>query len=168
MAHIHYEEEQRFSNVIWVWVAFGLLMLIAPIATLLSDSVSQKDMQSVLISTAFSCLPFAIILIFSKLQIKVDREGLHYRFIPAVFKWRTISKNSIQAFEVTPKKNIWEKLECGYGYRNNRFKKTISMNVTGSKFARLSLTDGRKFKIGTANPETMERVLRQLTSPDND
>ena len=167
MAHIHYEEEQRFSNVTWIWIAFVILLLTAPVSILLSESVSEKDMQSVLISTGLAFLPMAVILFFAKLQVRIDREGIHYRFIPAVFKWRTIPKNSIQSFEVSAKKNFWEKIECGYGYRNNRLKKTISMNVTGSKFARLNLRDGRLFKIGTANPETMERALRQLTSPDN-
>lgn len=167
MAHIHYEEEQRFSNVTWIWVALILLLLSIPLLTLTSDSISQKDMTSVLLSTAFALLPMTGMLLFAKLQIKIDEAGVHYKFIPTVFKWRTIAKTSIESFEVTAKKNLWEKLECGYGYRSNRFRKTISMNVTGSKFARLKLTDGRRFKIGTINPESMERALRKLTSPDN-
>ncbi|HEU5289960.1 MAG TPA: hypothetical protein VFU05_04900 [Cyclobacteriaceae bacterium] len=167
MAHIHYEEEQRFSHVTWIWVAFVLLLLAAPTLTLLSDSVSEEDMTKVLLSTALAFLPMGVILLFAKLQIRIDGEGLHYRFIPSVFKWRTIAKNNIQSFEVTAKKNLWEKIECGYGYRRNRFNKTISMNVTGSKFARITLTGGQKLKIGTVNPESMERALRQLTSPDN-
>ena len=167
MAHLHYEEEQRFSNVMWIWVAMGILLLTAPLLTLLSDSISQKDVTRVLLSTAFAFIPMVVLLLFAKLQIKIDGEGLHYRFFPSVFKWRTISKNSIESFEVTAKKNLWEKLECGYGYRNNRFKKTISMNITGAKFARIKLIDGRRLKIGTVNPESMERALRKLTSPDN-
>ena len=168
MAHLHYEEEQRFSNVTWVWVALVLLLLSAPTLILLSDSVSEKNVRSVLLSTGMAFIPMVAVLIFSKLQIKIDNEGLHYRFIPSVFKWRTVSKNSIESFEVSPKKNLWEKFECGYGYRNNRFKKTISMNVTGAKFARIKLRGGQKLKIGTVNPESMERALRKLTSPDND
>lgn len=167
MAHIHYEEEQRFSNVTWIWVALILLLLTIPSLTLFSDTISQKDVTSVLLSTAFAFIPMVVTLIFAKLQIKIDGVGVHYKFIPSVFKWRTIAKNSIESFEVTPKKNLWEKLECGYGYRNNRFKRIISMNVTGVKFARIKLTDGRRIKIGTVNPESMERALRQLTSTDN-
>jgi hypothetical protein len=167
MSNLHYEEEQRFSNVTWIWVAMVLLLLAAPTLTLVSDSVSQKDMTSVLLSTAFAFIPMVVILLFAKLQIKIDVEGIHYKFFPSVLKWRIIPKNSIESFEVSPKKNLWEKLECGYGYRHNRFKKTISMNVTGKKFARIKLTDGRRLKIGTINPESMERALRKLTSPDN-
>ncbi len=168
MSHLHYEEEQRFSNVTWIWVAMVLLLLAAPTLTLVSDSVSQKDMTSVLLSTAFAFIPMVGMLLFAKLQIKIDGGGLHYKFFPSVLKWRTISKDSIESFEVTPKKNLWEKLECGYGYRNNRYKRIISMNVTGAKFARIKLTDGRRLKIGTINPESMERALRKLTSTDND
>jgi RsiW-degrading membrane proteinase PrsW (M82 family) len=167
MAHLHYEEEQRFSNVTWVWVAFALLLLAALTLPLMSDSVSEKDMTSILLSTLFAFLPMAGLLLFAKFQFRIDEKGLHYRFFPAIFKWRTITKNNIESFEVSAKKNFWEKIECGYGYRHNRFKKTISMNVTGSKFARINLADGRKLKIGTVNPESMERALRQLTSTDN-
>lgn len=167
MSHVHYEEEQRFSNVTWIWVAMILLLLAAPTLTLVSDSISQKDMTSVLLSTAFAFIPMVGILLFAKLQIKIDEVGVHYKFFPSVLKWRAIPKKNIESFEVSAKKNLWEKLECGYGYRHNRFKKTISMNVTGKKFARIKLTDGRRLKIGTINPESMERALRKLTSPDN-
>ena len=167
MAHLFYEEEQRFSHVTWVWVAMILLLLAAPTLTLVSDSVSQKDMRGVLLSTAFAFLPMVGILLFAKLQIKINTEGFHYKFFPSVRKWRTIPKNSIESFEVSGKKNLWEKLECGYGYRNNRYKRIISMNVTGSKLARIKLTDGRRLKVGTINPESMERALRKLTSSDN-
>jgi len=167
MSHLHYEEEQRFSNVTWIWVALVILLLMIPLLTLFSDSISQKDVTSVLLSTAFAFVPMVGMLLFAKLQIKIDGVGIHYRFFPTLFRWRTISKSIIESFEVTAKKNLWEKLECGYGYRSNRFKKTISMNVTGVKFARIKLTDGRRFKIGTVNPEGIERALRKLTSTDN-
>src|SRR5215204_2681204 len=119
MSHLHYEEEQRFSNVTWVWVAMTLLLLAAPTLTLVSDSVSQKDMTGVLLSTAFAFIPMVGILLFAKLQIKINAEGVHYKFFPSVLKWRTIPKNSIESFEVSGNKNLWEKLECGYGYRHN-------------------------------------------------
>src|SRR5688572_9385785 len=128
MSHLHYEEEQRFSNVTWIWVALIILLLMTPLLTLLSDSVSQKDVTSVLLSTGFAFIPMVAMLLFAKLQIRIDGEGVHYRFFPSVLKWRTIPKSIIESFEVSAKKNLWEKLECGYGYRNNRFKKSISMN----------------------------------------
>src|SRR6185436_4642982 len=103
---------------------------------------------------AFAFIPVLAMLLYTKLQIKIDGDGVHYRFIPTILKWRTISRSSIESFEVTAKKNLWEKIECGYGYRSNRFRKIISMNVCGSKFARIKLTDGRRFKIGTINPES--------------
>jgi hypothetical protein len=72
MSHVHYEEEQRFSNVTWIWVAMFLLFLAAPILALVSDTISQKDMTSVLLSTAFAFIPMVAILLFAKLQIKID------------------------------------------------------------------------------------------------
>jgi len=115
--------------------------------------------------TPLGLAPVILILLYSKLQIKIDGEGVHYRFIPSVMKWKTVSKESIESFEVSPKKSLWEKIECGYG--RNHLNNTVSMNISGKKYARIKLTDGRKLKIGTINPEGMERALRKLKSPDN-
>jgi hypothetical protein len=167
MAHIHHEEEQRIAQVTWIWVALVLLLLTAPVLTLVSDSASEKDMTKVLLTTAFAFTPVVGILLLAKLQIKIDRDGLHYRFIPAVFRWKTISQNNIQSFEMTVNKKLWDKILSGFGYRHNRLAKTLSMNVTGATFARIILRDGRTLKIGTVNPESMERALLKLSSPDN-
>src|SRR5688572_28537767 len=105
MAHLHYEEEQRFAHVTWIWVALVLLLLSAPTIILLDDSASQKDVTMVLLTTAFAFIPMAAILLFAKLQIRIDSEGLHYKFFPSVYKWKTIPKKIIQAFEVSAKKN---------------------------------------------------------------
>jgi hypothetical protein len=166
MGHLFYEEEQRLSQVGWIWVAM-LLLLLAPLAMIVSgnETPSQQEMTSILLSTAFAFIPMVGIIFFSRLQFKIDGEGIHYKFFPAVIKWRVIPKSFIESFEVTEKRNLIEKLT--FGYRRNRLNNCITMNISGSKFARLKLKDGRQLKIGSENPESMEQALRKLTSPDN-
>jgi hypothetical protein len=166
MRHLIYEEEQRFSRVAWIWVAM-LVLLLAPVVMILSgDEIpSRGEMTSMLLSTGIAFIPMVGIIFFARFQFRIDAEGIHYRFFPAVIKWRMIPKSLIESFEVSEKRNLIEKIECGY--RRNRLNNSITMNISGSKFARLKLRDGRKMKIGSENPESMERALRKLTSPDN-
>jgi hypothetical protein len=166
MGHLLYEEEQRFSRVTWIWIAM-LLLLLAPIVAIVSgkEPPSQQEMTSILLSTAFAFIPMTVIIFFSRLQFKIDGEGIHYKFFPAVIKWRMIPKSLIQSFEVSEKRNLIEKI--AFGYRRSRLNNSITMNISGSKFARLQLRNGRKLKIGSENPESMERALRKLTSLDN-
>jgi hypothetical protein len=166
MGHLLYEEEQRFSRVAWIWAAM-LVLLLAPMIMILSgdEKPSQDEMTSVLLSTAFAFIPMVAIIFFARLQFKIDATGIHYKFFPAVFKWKTIPKSIIESFEVSEKRNLIEKIAIGY--RRNRLNNSITMNISGIKFARLQLRDGRKLKIGSENPETLERALRKLTSHDN-
>lgn len=165
MSHLHYEEEQRFSNKRWIWFVLFFLFLLPIIMALTEEEPNQKDMTMILLSTVFAILPVAAILLYSKFQIKIDNQGIHYKFFPAVIKWRVISKDMIESFEVTAKQTLLEKVECGY--RRNRLNNTIVMNISGEKFARIKLKDGRRLKIGSENPEGLARALRKLTSPDN-
>lgn len=165
MAHLHYEEEQRFSNVTWIWIAL-LLVLLAPLIIWVTEKeVGQQDILMIMLSTAFAALPVVAIMFYSRLLVKIDEQGIHYKFFPSVLKWRLVPKEIIESYEVTDTRNLLEKLECGY--RRNRFSNCIGMNISGKKFTRIKLKDGRKLKIGTGNPEGMERALRKLISPNN-
>ena len=162
MAHIHFEEEQRFSNVPWVWIA-TLLLLVVPLALMAgNEEISSAHLGKIFLTTAVAFLPVVAILFYSKLEVKINKEGLHYKFFPAVLHWKVVPKEIIQSFEVTPKQNLMEKLEIGF--KRNLISKSISMNITGSKFARLKLSDGRILRIGTAKGDEFERALQKLTS----
>ena len=165
MSHLHYEEEQRFSNVRWIWVVIPFVVLVPLIIMITEGGSNQEDAAMILLSTAFALLPVMVILLYSRLMLKIDNQGFHYKFFPAVIKWRIISKDMIESFEVTEKRSLLEKIECGY--RRNRLNNTILMNISGKKFVRIKLKYSRRLKIGSENPEGFERALRRLTSPDN-
>jgi len=129
------------------------------------ESLEQKDVATLILGLAFAFLPVVVILFYSKFQLKVDSAGIHYKFFPGIIKWRIIAKEMIDSFEVTAKRSFFEKIECGYS--RNRLNRTTMMNISGEKFARIKLKDGRRFKIGSENPESLERALRKLTSTAN-
>lgn len=165
MNRTFYEEEQRFAGLTWIWM-FALALVIVPLVLAVRDtSLTSQDILIILLSIVAGLVLVLAILYFARLQLKIDTLGIHYRFFPAIIKWRIIPLNSIESFEVTEKKNIIEIIERGY--RRNRFNNTITMNVTGKKFVRLKLKGGQKIKIGTENPDSFERALQKITSPDN-
>jgi hypothetical protein len=160
-----YEEEQRFAGLTWIWI-FAFALVFVPLVLAVRDaSLTSQEILIILLSIVAGLVPVLVILYFARLQLKIDALGIHYRFFPAVVKWRIIPQNSIESFEVTEKKNIIETIERGY--RRNRFNNTIAMNISGKKFVRLKLKNGQKFKIGTENPESFERALKKLTLPEN-
>lgn len=122
-------------------------------------------MIMVLLSTLLASVPVLATLLYSKLQLRIDDVGIHYKFFPGVWKWKTITKSEIESFEFSAMKSVFEKLECGYS--RNLFSNSIRMNITGKKFLRMKLKDGRKIKIGSENAEEMERALKRLTPEDN-
>lgn len=126
--------------------------------------MNQQEIITLLLSTLLATVPLMAILLYSKLQFRIDDVGIHYKFFPGVWKWKTIAKTEIESFEFSGMKSIFEKWEIGY--RRNLFSNSIRMNITGNKFLRMELKDGRKIKIGSENPEEMERALKRLTTED--
>jgi len=165
MAHFYYEEEQRFTNVRWLWFVLILIILIPLLLTFNDKGMNQEEIITLLLSTLFAAVPVVATLLYSKLQLRIDDVGIHYKFFPGVWKWKTITKTEIESFEFSAMKSIFEKLECGY--RRNLFTHSIRMNITGKKFLRMKLKDGSKIKIGSENPEEMEWALKRLTTEDS-
>ncbi len=162
MSHYHYYEEQRFTNVRWLWLVLALIILLPLLLTFNDRGMNQQEIIMLLLSTLFASVPVVAILLYSKLQLRIDDVGIHYKFFPGVWKWKTIAKTEIESFEFSTMNSIFEKLECGYS--RNLFSNSIRMNITGKKFLRMKLKDGRRIKIGSENPEEMERALKRLTT----
>lgn len=164
MAHFHYHEEQRFANVRWLWAVLVLIILL-PVLLTFNEKIDQESFVMFLLSTLFAAIPVAVILLYSKLQIKINGEGIHYKFFPSVWKWELIPKTQIESVELLTKQSFLERFECGY--RRNHFANTVVMNITGKKFIRIKLVGGKKLKIGSENPEDMEHALKRLIAQDN-
>jgi hypothetical protein len=114
MAHPYYEEEQRFTNVRWLWLVLALIILMPLLLTFNDKGINQQEMIMVLLSTLLASVPVLATLLYSKLQLRIDDVGMHYKFFPGVWKWKTITKSEIESFEFSAMNSIFEKLECGY------------------------------------------------------
>jgi hypothetical protein len=106
---------------------------------------------------------FVMWILYSiRLEVYIDNEGLHYTFFPNSATWKVITKNEIVSYEVRQRRNLFEM--GGVGYHRNRFKRTRSMTIRGSKHIRFILPGNNKMLIGTQKPEEFDRALRRLLS----
>ena len=165
MAHIHYEEVQRFSQLRWVWMV-STVILLTPLVVFLMNEPSPSDDEGViltLLTTLFAFLPVGLILLFGRLEIKVNNVGFHYRFPPSKFKWKIIDISNISSIESREKKGLVDHVACGY--RKSILRNIIFMNIIGQKFVIVRLTNGLKIKIGSQNAESLVRTLKALRNP---
>jgi hypothetical protein len=160
MSHIHYEEEQRFTEVRWVWIASVLVILSPLVIILLDEHHGQENTGLIILTTLLAWIPVGLVLFWARFNIKIDQTGLHYRFSPTLYKWRTIRADGILAVEVRDKRGFFERIACGY--QRSIFRKTVFMNITGEKFVIIRSGDGQTLKIGSKNPEAMKLALKRL------
>lgn len=166
MSHIHYEEEQRFTEVRWVWMA-SILVILSPLGIIFLDENDGKENGGLMILTTLAAwIPVGLILFFARFKVKIDQTGLHYRFPPRLYRWKTVDPNSILSFEVREKRGFVERIACGY--QRSLLRKTIFMNITGEKFVVIRSGNGQTLKIGSKNPEAMEQALTRLLNSNQE
>jgi hypothetical protein len=161
MAHIFFEEEQRLTNIWWLWVAIFVLIMVPLVSLIiLSEEAPDKD-KNMLLLAAFGIVPFAFLMIYVRFQVRVDKEGLHYKFFPIHWNWKNITLNEIQSIDFEPKVNFIDRISIGH--QLNRFTNTLRLNITGKSFIIIYLNSGRKLLVGTENVENMTSALKRLT-----
>lgn len=107
------------------------------------------------------CLAGMIICILnSKLELKIDSAGVHYRFFPYKFKWSLISKEEINTYDI--KKSASFLGMCSIGYHKNIMNNSRTMNISGNKNLFLRLKNNQKLFIGTTNAEGAELAMKKL------
>jgi hypothetical protein len=164
MSKIYFKEEQKF-NQWWIWL----------IVILLSGFWIWQLVQQIFMGIPFGNNPapdFVLILlgIFPAgaiflfyaltLEIIVDDSGVHYRFRPFQRKHKVISKKDIAKFEVRKYNPIMD--YGGWGIRLGTSRKGNAYNVKGNMGALFEFKNGKKFLLGTQNPEAFRSALNKL------
>jgi hypothetical protein len=95
----------------------------------------------------------AMLLLFPTLTTVVGGGVFDVFFGPGLIR-RRINLNDIRAVRIV--RNPWY---CGWGIR--WIGRGWLWNVSGLRALELELRDGRRFRVGTDEPETLAEVLRQ-------
>ena len=102
---------------------------------------------------------------YTKLELRIDEQGVHYRFSPYRLKWSLISKEEIETYEVTKMSTFLGM--CSVGYHRNIMNNSRTMNLQGTKQLALQLRNKRKILIGTVNPGGAALAMKKLFNPND-
>ncbi len=155
-----FKEEQRF-NQLWL-IILMVISLLAPIGIILG--VYFKDPSSFSVLELVALIGFLILVstfIFSfKLISRIDENGIHYKFSPFHWKFRTLQWNDINKAYVRNYDALSE--FGGWGFKGGplwKKSKGRAINVSGDVGIQLELNNGKKLLIGTQKKAEAESVL---------
>ena len=96
-------------------------------------------------------------VLFSSLTVEVTHEELRCHFGPGFWRKR-VALNEVTA--ATPTQNSWWE---GWGIRFTP--RGMLYNVSGTHAVEITLRSGKRFRIGTDEPEALVQALRAAISP---
>jgi len=153
-------EEQKFTQW-WIMLLIVGLSLIGPIAIFLDwESIRSEGFGGIIAIVLGGGLPLVFLLMFLYLKLitRIDEFGIHYKFFPLHWAFKTISWQNIATCELRKYNAIKE--YGGWGVKHSLRKKTgKSYTVKGSNGLQIVLKSGKKILIGTQLKDDIQRCL---------
>ncbi|WP_412560237.1 hypothetical protein [Winogradskyella sp. MIT101101] len=155
-----FKEEQRFKQL-WL-IILMVISLLVPIgliiAVYIKDPSSFSAIELVLL-IGFLVLVSTLIFMF-KLTTRIDEKGIHYKFFPFHWKFKTLEWHDINEAYVRTYDALSE--YGGWGFKGGplwKKSKGRAINVSGDIGIQLELKNGKKLLIGTQKKAEAESVL---------
>lgn len=162
-------ESQRFSNPILLVVIY--LFLIGSMGSIIVlyftdywSELHSEDRTGIFI-TALTLLPISLLFLFSKLETKIDEIGVHVRFRPLMFKFRTYAWQDIEKAYCKKYSPLLD--FGGWGYRIGIMGQGHAYMISGNEGLQLELKNGKKRLIGTHKSNEIESILKDYLQPFN-
>lgn len=173
MVRPYFEEVQHFRNNGWLWT----LIIFVSVAVMLpmfygmywqlikgipwgDKPLSDTGLIALSLFVMGSWGIAAALMLSMRLEVRIDTEGIHYRFIPIKRNWRHITKPQIMTYGV--KKGFPLFTSGGFGHHRSIFLKTRSFRISGNQYLQVEVMDGEKILLGTQNAGEMERAMKKL------
>ncbi len=166
-------EVQRFRQW-WLWVIIGLTTagMIVGIGIAFYNQIilgvpygdrpmSDEYLVLTTIGSVAIMIGVAVVMYVAKLETKVDRYGITYRFTPFINSWRYIEKERITEWTVTTY------IPPGYGIRLGfRF---TTFNTSGNVGLELRLSGKkRRLRFGTQRPDELRAAMENMFNRERD
>ncbi len=160
MASGYFTETQRFRQL-WIWALLtGLLVLFiwAFVQQIILGIPWGNNPASDTGLILFCLIPLGIVVLFliARLETRIDRMGISYRFLPFHRKWRLIEWSTVGRAYIRKYNSIAE--FGGWGIRFG-LKGGKAYNVSGNHGLQLELKNGKKLLIGTCKPDELSKHL---------
>jgi hypothetical protein len=164
MSRVYYQEEQKFKQWwiwaillgiggVWLWQLVQQVILGVPFG----DNPAP-DIVIILIGLfpAFGIWLFRVMTLVTS----IDESGVSYRFRPFQRKPKLIKPDDIARFEVKKYNPVMD--YGGWGIRFGTSKKGNAYNVSGNMGVLFEFMNGKRFLLGTQNPESIRSALNKL------
>jgi hypothetical protein len=161
--HVFFREQQKFRQW-WIWLILaginGFFIFGALWPAKGREPVSNAELW---ISAAVTLLVTALLLL-SRLDTRVQADGIYVRFFPFHLSFRHYSWEKISRYFIRKYHPLKE--YGGWGIRAGFPGKGKAYNVSGNRGLQLEFPDGKKLLIGTNKPEELEAALgRRADAP---
>jgi hypothetical protein len=157
--------EKQYFRQLWIWsVLFAVnlyfLYILWKAFYNLSKPPPDPEQEVSLAIGVIGLLLVNAILLFARLETRIDLEGIHYRFLPFIPYWRKRLWSEIDSVSVRKYSPILE--YGGWGVRIGMMGKGWAVNVSGNRGLKLKSKQKRDFLIGTSRPQELLAFLQQL------
>lgn len=169
MNKVLFKEEQKFREWWQILLIIGSTIpaMIIIIYTLIrqnvmGDPVGQSPAPLAVLIGALIALIISLWVYFSsKLEVRIEKDGIHYRFFPIIYKDKYISREEIQLFEIRQFKAKRE--YGGRGVRNGFLHKWgKAFIVNGNTGLQLYLRNGKKVLFGTQRSQAIMYAMNEM------
>lgn len=129
-----------------------------------NEPMSNEGVIAVLVFITLCWAIMVWVMVNMKLEIWVDKNGVHFRLYPVKFTWRILRREDIASVEIRRDRNMTD--AGGIGYHRNLLRKSVSMRVMGWARLRFVRYDKHILSLGTKHPEDFERAVKRLMTPE--
>lgn len=156
-----FKEEQRFTQT---WLVVVMLMsTLVPLSIIIHEFTKEKSTMTVneLFLVMTIMLVAVVPIFFFKLYTRIDEKGVHYRFFPIHFNYKSVYWNELEKCFVRKYDPISE--YGGWGFKGGALWKKSNgkaINVSGEIGIQLYFKNGKKLLIGTQKEADANSVLK--------
>jgi hypothetical protein len=164
MSRTLFKEEQKFRQA-WILIVIALsavVWLYMIIRYIFIDDLFQKEPGASWTTLIAGVIPILIIYLFTNMKLItiVDMDGIRCRFSILQRSFKSFPKEEIHVYEIRKYKPIME--YGGWGIRVGRGRRGSAYNVSGNIGLQLYMKNGKKFLIGTRQPESLLRSIDKM------
>lgn len=173
MERIYFEEVQTFRENGWVLalavavalstllpLAYGLHQQLVEGIPWGNEPMSDNGLILMFFVVLVSLGIAGFVVLSSKLEVKVNGQGLHYRFFPITPQWRLITPEAIATYTLEKRFKIFQ--SGGFGHHRSFLRNMRSYRIRGGQHLSVTLRNGHRLLLGTQDPGGLEWAMKKM------
>ena len=145
--------KHRQIGYVMITVTLAVLILFAWMYITTANEPAGIDAGNNLVATTTMIVIMFILTAFTSLQVTIDKKQLGIKFGYGIYK-KTFSLD-----EITVVKTAKNPRYTGWGIRRRLWPKMWIYTVSGFDAVEIRLKNGKKYRIGTDEPKTLEQAI---------